>query len=147
LLFVPSSAPSPQPGPIDDLLRGAGARMHLEHGAMLPADFGSSAGELAVCMRSVGIGLLDESEGGESFAIVGPRAAQLVKAAGLEGGPATVSQETPMYFSVSVLRDDAREVWRSLMAAGSALGAGLVGSTAIHNFLVQTQLHSRQLGA
>ena len=144
---MPSFASSPQPGPLDDLLREAGARMHVQHGALLPADFGSSAGELAVCMRSVGIGLMDESEGGESFAIVGPRAGQLVKAAGLEGGPARVSQEAPMYFSIVAPRDAAREVWRSLMAAGSALGAGLVGSTAIHNFLVQTQVHSRQLGA
>ncbi len=121
--------------------------MHYEQGATLPADFGSPAGELAVCMRAVGIGLLDEGEDGESLAIVGPRAEELVRAAALDGAPVTVIREAPMYYLVSTPREHAVEVWRLLVAAGTGLGLGYVGSTAIHNFLVQTKLRSRQMHA
>ena len=144
---MPSSAWSTQPGPLDGLLRTAGARMHLVHGAALPADFGSSATELAVCMRAVGIGLLDETDSGESLAIAGPRAERLVSLAELDGLATTVVREGPMFYLVTTPREHAREVWRRLVAAGKGLGLGYVGSIAIHNFLVQTQLSSRQLQA
>ena len=147
LARMPYSAWSSQPGPLDDLLRGAGARMHHEHGATLPADFGSSAGELAVCMRAVGIGLLDEGEDGESLAIVGPRAEELVRASSLEDLPVVVVREALCYFLVTTPREHAREVWQRLAVAGEGLGLGYVGSTALHNFLVQMQLRSRQTRA
>lgn len=144
---MPSSAPLPQPGPLDDLLRGAGARMHREHGATLPADFGSSATELAVCMRSVGIGLFDESESGELLAIAGPRAEQLLQAAALDGTVARATRQSPMFYVVSTTSEHAREVWGRLVAAGEGLGLGYVGSVALHNFLLRTQLSSRQMHA
>jgi glycine cleavage system aminomethyltransferase T len=144
---MPSSAWSSQQGPLDDLLRGAGARVHREHGESLPADFGSSASELAVCMRAVGIGLFDETESGESLAVAGPRAEKLVRAAALDDAHAKVVRQAPMFYVVSTTREHALEVWRVLVRAGEGLGLGYVGSIAIHNFLVQTQLSSRQMPA
>lgn len=133
--------------PLDDLLRSAGARMHLERGAMLPADFGSSTSELAVCMRAVGIGVLDEDEAGPTLAIVGPRAEELVRAARptLVGVPATLLREEPGYYLAVAPRAQALEVWHALVAAGAGMGLGYVGTTALHNFLVQAHLHARQL--
>ena len=121
--------------------------MHLEHGAALPADFGSSATELAVCMHSVGIGLFDESESGDLFAIAGPRAEQLMRAAALDGTAAEVTRQSPMFYLVSTTTQHARDVWGRLVAAGEGLGLGYVGSVAIHNFLLRTQLSSRQMHA
>ncbi len=120
--------------------------MHHEHGATLPADFGSSAGELAVCLRAVGIGVLDEDDDGPTLAIVGPRAEQLVRAArpALVGVPVTLMREEPGYYLALAPGDRAVEVWHALADAGAGLGLGYVGTTALHNFLVQAHLHARQ---
>jgi glycine cleavage system aminomethyltransferase T len=47
-------------GPLDELLRAAGARMVARHGRAVPADFGSPDGELAACRDAVG--LVDRSD-------------------------------------------------------------------------------------
>lgn len=44
-----------RPNPLDTLLRRAGATMAEKNGAAVAADFGSVAGELAVCEQAVGI--------------------------------------------------------------------------------------------
>ena len=102
-------------GPLDGLLRSAGARMHDEHGVSLPADFGSSASELAVCLGAVGIGVLDEDDEGETLAIVGPRAEALLRAAVLDALPVTVLREGPVLLP---RRDAARAGARGLAGAG-----------------------------
>jgi len=47
-------------GPLDDLLRQAGAKMVERHGHWVAAHFGSPASELAVCRQTVG--LVDRSD-------------------------------------------------------------------------------------
>src|SRR5680860_1030890 len=42
-------------GPLDALLERAGAHMLIENGVSVCSDFGSTASELGVCLRSVGI--------------------------------------------------------------------------------------------
>lgn len=50
----------PDPGPLGDRLRQAGATFGLRHGRPVALHFGSAAGELAACSRAVG--LLDRSD-------------------------------------------------------------------------------------
>lgn len=49
-----------RPGPLDDVLRVAGARMVERGGRRVAADFGSIVGEVAVCRHTVG--LVDRSD-------------------------------------------------------------------------------------
>jgi glycine cleavage system aminomethyltransferase T len=51
---------TPRSAPLDTLLRHAGATMAAEHGAIVALDYGSSAGEVALGTRAVGIA--DRSE-------------------------------------------------------------------------------------
>ena len=57
---VPARTGSGHPGPLDDVLRVAGARMVSRAGRSVAADFGSIVGEVAVCRHTVG--LVDRSD-------------------------------------------------------------------------------------
>ena len=70
-----------------------------------------------------------------------------MRAAPLDGKEATVTRHSPTFYVVSTTSEHAREVWGRLVAAGEGLGLGYVGSVAIHNFLLRTQLSSRQMHA
>lgn len=56
----PSPRSAPAAGPLDALLRQAGATMVERHGRWVAARFGAVAGELAVCRQTVG--LVDRSD-------------------------------------------------------------------------------------
>ena len=49
------SASAARPGPLEDVLRVAGARMVQRAGHRIAADFGSVGGEVAVCRHAVGL--------------------------------------------------------------------------------------------
>jgi glycine cleavage system aminomethyltransferase T len=73
--------------PLDTLLRRAGATMVSRGGATVAADFGSVAGELAVCQQAVGVADRADLAQLELHGNAGPVAEALVALAGRE--PAT----------------------------------------------------------
>ncbi|MEA2169894.1 MAG: aminomethyltransferase [Solirubrobacteraceae bacterium] len=219
---------APRHSPLEPLLIGSGATMLQEFGVAFASNFGSVAGEVAACLRSVGLAdrsdlvkldvtgpagavaaLLaaivprppapgeavhvhrawwsvvtprhvfvlvdpshaaavlerlgraarsrreltwtDASDAWAVIAVIGPRAAALMRAptlmadapppdpgavveVSLAGTDAVVIRESPQEFLVSVPPSGAEVVWRALHAAGAHLGVASVGREAHERF-------------
>jgi glycine cleavage system aminomethyltransferase T len=117
--------------PLEAVLRAHGAVMAVRHGHCVAAHFGSVASETAVCLRSVG---LVDAFGGETdrvtLRLIGPRAARVLAAAGLDAVPVRDGYE------VVVPVRDGPATWRRLLHAGEPMGITCVGYDAVERLAV-----------
>jgi glycine cleavage system aminomethyltransferase T len=121
--------------PLEAVLRAHGAVMAVRRGHLVAAHFGSVASETAVCLRSVGLadgfgrGTQDDPEH-VTLHLIGPRAARVLAAAGLDAAPVRDGYE------VVVPLREGPDVWRRLLHAGEAMGITCVGYDAVEHLAV-----------
>ena len=120
--------------PLEAVLRAHGAVMGVRHGRLVAAHFGSVASETAVCLRSVGLadgfGRAGVPDDRLALLLLGPRAEDVVQAAGLD------ARADPDGYEVLVPRDAAAEAWHRLLQAGEPLGITCVGFDALEHLAV-----------
>ena len=120
--------------PLEAVLRAHGAVMAVRHGHLVAAHFGSVASETAVCLRSVGLadgfGHGPDDPEHVTLALIGPRAARVLAAAGLDAEPVRDGYE------VVVPLRDGPDTWRHLLQAGEPLGITCVGYDAVEHLAV-----------
>jgi glycine cleavage system aminomethyltransferase T len=121
---------APRRSPLHDRAEHSGARFVLREGMEVPCAYGPVAAEIAACRASVGIADLSHLVAeGARIDLIGPRAADLLAAAGELH--AEVLRESDHRIAVLCADAHAERVWDALSEAGRPLRAAHVGVDAL----------------
>ena len=110
---------------------------------------GADAGSSTSVLLRAEVRVVDLSEEHAALDVIGPRAEEVVRAAGVEqeGGPVVVVRRGPACVELLIGRSHGPELYHRLLRAGAPFGLTCVGLDALEHLEVSDHLVRRRVGS